>query len=126
MYDPATGDAAGVGRTQFASNQVPSNRISPIALNVLSKIPRSNLSGVALGQANYQVNSVRDKTTDSFDTKLNYAISDSNQLSGRFSYQNVAILQLPAEGYGDYGGPLGSGFMGTGTNEVYSAGVNWT
>ena len=31
VYDPATGDAAGNGRTQFANNQIPANRISPIA-----------------------------------------------------------------------------------------------
>ncbi len=126
VYDPATGNAAGVGRTQFQNNQIPSYRFSPIALNILSKIPPPNLSGVALGQANYQVNSVRDKTTDSFDTKFNYAINDSNQLSARFSYQKPTIVQLPAEGYGDWGGPLGSGFMATGTNQTYSVGVNWT
>ena len=126
VYDPATGDAAGVGRTQFASNQIPSNRISPIALTSCRRSRRRTCPGVALGLANYQVNTYRDKTTDSFDTKLNYALNDSNQLSGRFSYQKPTIVQLPAEGYGDYGGPLGSGFMATGTNETYSAGVNWT
>ncbi|MDO8836345.1 MAG: carboxypeptidase-like regulatory domain-containing protein, partial [Vicinamibacterales bacterium] len=126
VYDPLTGNAAGVGRTQFPNNQIPSNRISPIALNILSKIPMPNLAGVALGVANYQVNSVRDKTTDSFDTKLNYAVNDSNQLSVRLSYQKPTVIQLPAEGYGEWGGPLGSGFMATGTNLTYSTGVNWT
>ena len=126
VYDPLTGDAAGVGRTQFANNQIPSNRISPIALDILSKIPLPNLQGVALGVANYQVNSVRDKTTDSFDTKLSYALNDANQLSFRFSYQKPTIVQLPAEGYGDWGGPLGGGFMATGTNMTYSTGANWT
>ena len=126
VYDPLTGDAAGVGRTQFANNQIPADRISPIAKAILAKVPLPNLSGVALGVANYQVNSVRDKTTDSFDTKLNYAVNDSNQLSVRFSYQKPTIVQLPAEGYGNWGGPLGGGFMATGTNLTYSAGANWT
>jgi len=126
VYDPLTGDSAGVGRTQFSNNQIPANRISPIALALLAKIPLPNLQGVALGVANYQVNSVRDKTTDSFDVKLNYAVNDSNQLSVRFSYQKPTIVQLPAEGYGDWGGPLGGGFMATGTNMTYSTGVNWT
>ena len=126
VYDPATGDSAGNNRTQFANNQIPSNRISTIALNLLSKIPLPNLPGVALGTTNYQVNSVRDKNTDSFDTKLSYAVNAGNQLSVRFSYQKPTITQLPAEGYGDWGGPLGSGFMATGTNMTYSTGANWT
>ena len=104
----------------------PANRISPIALSLLSKIPLPNLSGVALGQANYQVNSYRDKNTDSFDTKINYAVNDSNQISARFSYQRPEVTQLPADGYGDWGGPLGGGFMATGTNMTYSTAANWT
>jgi len=126
VYDPATGDAAGNNRIQFANNQIPSNRISPIALQLLSKIPLPNLPGAALGQVNYQVNSYRDKNTDSFDTKFNYAINDSNQISARFSYQRPEVTQLPADGYGDWGGPLGGGFMATGTNMTYSTAANWT
>ena len=111
---------------QFANNQIPSNRISPIALALLAKIPLPNLPGAALGQVNYQVNSYRDKNTDSFDTKFNYAINDSNQMSARFSYQRPEVTQLPADGYGDWGGPLGGGFMATGTNMTYSTAANWT
>jgi hypothetical protein len=126
VYDPLTGDAAGSGRTQFPNNQVPQSRISPIAANILSKIPLPNLSGVPLGQPNYQVDSFRDKTTDSWDAKLNYALNDSNQLSVRFSYQRPEITQLPAQGYDVWGGPLGGGFMATGTNMTYSTAANWT
>ena len=126
VYDPTTGDSAGNNRQPFANNQIPSNRISPIALNILSKIPLPNLTGVALGQANYQVNSYRDKNTDSFDTKINYSLNDSNQISGRFSYQRPEVTQLPAQGYDVWGGPLGGGFMATGTNMTYSTAANWT
>ena len=126
VYDPATGDVSGNNRLQFANNQIPSNRISPIALALLAKIPLPNLPGVALGQVNYQVNSYRDKNTDSFDTKVNYALNDSNQISARFSYQRPEVTQLPADGYGDWGGPLGGGFMATGTNMTYSTAANWT
>ena len=91
--------------TQFANNQIPANRISPIALDLLAKIPLPNLAGVALGQANYQVNSYRDKNTDSFDTKLNYAVNESNQISVRFSYQRPEVTQLPADGLRRLGRP---------------------
>ncbi len=126
VYDPATGDAAGNGRTEFPGNQIPADRISPIAIAILKNIPMPNLADAGLGQANYQVNSYRDKNTDSFDTKLNYALNDSNQFSWRFSYQRPEITQLPAEGYGNWGGPLGGGFMATGTNMTYSTAANWT
>ena len=43
VYDPATGDAAGNNRTQFSNNQIPTDRISQIAMNVLSHVPLPNL-----------------------------------------------------------------------------------
>ncbi len=126
VYDPTTGDSAGNSRTQFTNNQISANRISPIAQAIMSKLPLPNVSGVALGVGNYQVNSYRDKNTDSFDVKLNYAVNSGNQVSVRFSYQRPEITQLPADGYGNWGGPLGGGFMATGTNMTYSTGANWT
>src|SRR5207302_981036 len=36
IYNPFTGSADGSGRTQFASNQIPSNLINPIALKILN------------------------------------------------------------------------------------------
>ena len=126
VYDPATGDAAGAGRSAFPGNQIPASRISPIALNLLKNIPLPNLAGVALGQPNYQVNSQRDKTGNSFDVKLNWSVSQNDQLSYRLSYQRPEVLQLPAEGYADWGGPLGGGFMAEGVTNMYSTAVNWT
>ena len=125
VYDPATGDSSGNGRTQFPGNRIDPGRISPIALAILSHIPLPNLD-VPLGQANYQKNSYRDKNTDSFDTKINYALNESNQVSARFSFQRPEITQLPLDGYEDWGGPLGGGFMATGTNMTYSTAANWT
>ena len=122
VYDPRTGDSAGAGRTQFANNQIPQDRINPIALALISKIPPPNRTKVALGVGNYQVDSYRDKNTNSFDGKVNYAVSQSNQVSLRFSYQKPKITQLPANGYADWGGPLGGGFIATGTNSTYSTG----
>ena len=126
VYDPATGDASGNGRTAFAGNQIPANRISPIALALIDQIPLPNLPGVALGQPNYQVNSQREKLGHSFDVKFNWAVSDNDQLSYRLSFQQPQVVQLPAEGYGDWGGPLGGGFMATGTTNMYSSAINWT
>jgi hypothetical protein len=125
VYDPTTGDASGAGRTQFAGNMIPSNRISPIALAILSHIPLPNLN-VALGQPNYQVNSTRAKITNGLDTKLTMALNDTNQLSWRLSFQRPTVSQLPPTGYDIWGGPLGGGFMADGANKTYSTAVNWT
>jgi hypothetical protein len=126
VYDPATGDASGNGRAQFANNQIPAGRISQIAKNILSHVPLPNIRDVALGQPNYQVNMTRSKITNGFDTKLTYAMNDRNQLSWRLSFQRPEVIQLPPGDYGDWGGPLGGGFMATGTNMTYSTAVNWT
>lgn len=123
VYDPATGDSTGNNRLPFANKQLPANRINPIAAALAAKIPLPNRPGL---QQNYQVDSYRDKNTDSFDVKVNYAVNDSNQVSARFSYQRPEITQLPAAGYDVWGGPLGGGFMATGTNMTYSTAANWT
>ena len=54
IYDPATGGAAGVGRTPFLNNQIPANRISPVALRLLDKIPMPNIPGAPVGTINYE------------------------------------------------------------------------
>ncbi len=87
-------------------------------------IPAPNIAGAALGQNNYQKAQTREKTTDSFDTKLNYTWSDKNQLSGRISFQRPVVFDPSL--YGIVGGPANDGFAGTGTNKSMSTGANWT
>jgi len=122
IYDPATGNPDGSGRTPFPGNVIPANRISPIARAILEQLPAPNLSA-ALGQINYQAPYVREKTTEAFDVKLNYQVTQSDQLSGRFSFQRPDILD-PAV-FGAFGGG-GKDFAGRGTNLTYSTGANYT
>ena len=86
IYDPTTGAVNGSGRTAFANNQIPQNRISPIARRLLAFIPEPNIAGAPLGQNNYQKAQTREKTTDAFDTKLNYRLSEKDQVSYRLSF----------------------------------------
>src|SRR6476620_2212588 len=53
IYDPLTGDVTGANRTAFENNQIPADRISPIARRLLQFVPEPNLAA-ALGQNNYQ------------------------------------------------------------------------
>ena len=39
IFDPATGNPDGTGRTQFPNNIIPQSRFSPAALNLLALLP---------------------------------------------------------------------------------------
>lgn len=124
IYDPLTGAADGTGRTQFANNIIPANRISPIVQKLLAFLPAPNIANAALGQPNFVVNTVRERTTHQFDTKINYNMSEKNALAVRFSYQQPKLFDPGS--YGIYGGPANGGFAGTGTQDVISSAVNYT
>ena len=81
IYDPLTGNPDGTGRTPFPGNVIPANRISPIARSILANLPEPNIAA-ALGQTNYQAPYVRDKTTKSFDVKINQQISSKRSTVG--------------------------------------------
>jgi hypothetical protein len=134
IYDPMTGNLDGTGRLPFPNNNLnqvynpatgtwsPANRISPIAAAILAHIPPPNLNA-AVGQTNFQQDYVRDKTNDSFDTKINLQASQRDQVSARFSFLRPKQTDPPI--YGVFGGG-GKDFSGTGTDTTYSVGVNYT
>ena len=125
IYDPFTGDPAnGNNRTPFANNVIPQDRISPIARRLLQFVPEPNIAGAPLGQPNFQQAQTREKTTDGFDTKLNYSVSAKDQLSYRLSFMRPVVFDPGA--FGEYGGPANDGFAGTGTNKSISTAVTWT
>ena len=124
IYDPATGNADGTGRTPFPGNIIPANRLSPVAQNILAQIPQPNIPGAAFGQVNYELpSSEREKTTNAFNVKLNYNPTSSDQMSLRFSYQRPEIF-VPGT-FGELGG-AGADFAGTGYQNTYSAALTWT
>src|SRR5262245_50173103 len=128
IYDPATGNPDGTGRTPFPNNVIPADRISPIAKAILAKIPTPTIDAAA-GQVNFQEDYARIKNTDSFDTKFNVQLSRSDQVSARFSFLRPDITD-PSDfaglGGSKQGGPSGNGFSGFGTDTTYSTGVNYT
>jgi hypothetical protein len=124
IYDPTTGAINGADRVPFANKQIPANRISTVAQNILKLMPAPNVPGAAFGQVNFQQSQVREKTFNGFDVKLNYTLNDKNSLSYRFGWQQPEVFD-PGP-YGDVGGPVNDGFAGTGTNGTYSTAANWT
>ncbi len=123
IYDPLTGDIGGNNRVAFTNNQIPQGRISPISRRLLAFIPEPNLVA-PLGQNNYVKAQTREKTTDGFDTKINYTLSEKNSFSYRLSFMRPVVFDPGL--YDQYGGPANGGFAGTGTNTSYSSAGTWT
>ncbi|MBB5056842.1 hypothetical protein HDF16_001527 [Granulicella aggregans] len=146
VYDPNTGvtatcngsagTACGTGRTPFANNQIPLSNpgVSTVGLTVLQDLdavardPRQNLAvGKYTAGAttnNFSQNSPFSKDSISYDIKSDYAISERDHLSGRFSHQKTTTFQAPL--FGSFlGGPAGGGFEATGTATAYSTGANY-
>ncbi len=127
IYDPATGNPDGTGRTPFPNNQIPYNRVNSvsIALMKLLPAPNANLGTATTTAANdYSVNLPFQKTTERYDIKIDYQITPKDHLSGRYNRQNIDVFQAPAFGAAG-GGPAQSAFAGTGTQGTYSTGLNY-
>ncbi len=123
IYDPATGDVNGNNRVPFDNNQIPAGRISPIAKQLLAFVPLPNINA-PLGQNNFVQAQTREKTTDGFDAKVNYTLSQKDSVSGRLSFMRPVLFDPGL--FGQYGGPANGGFAGTGTNTSYSTAGTWT
>src|SRR6267378_1304161 len=144
IYDPATGTGTGAGRTQFIAssnpsdpqfnpactnpagcpNMIPVARISPITKAILAKIPLPNVPGAGLTSTNnFQGPTKFIKDTTSFDVKIDHNISQTNRLSGRFSFSNQTLSQSPI--FGVVGGPSNGAFSGTGKQRYWDAAINY-
>ncbi|HEY1987560.1 MAG TPA: carboxypeptidase regulatory-like domain-containing protein [Terracidiphilus sp.] len=131
IYDPATGDGKTTHRTPFKNNQIPFSRVNPVSLNTLQLL---NAAAAKYGKLvtkplnnpanNYTTNLPFTKTTDSYDIKADYSLTERNHLSYRYSYQKAVTFQQSA--FGSFlGGPQGGGFEGKGNQISYSTGINF-
>ena len=84
IYDPLTGDVSGTNRVAFANNQIPQDRISPIAQQADRRSSRCRTSPARRSaRTTIQQAQTREKTTDGFDAKVNYTLSAKDQMSYR-------------------------------------------
>ena len=123
VYDPDTGLPSGAERTPFPDNRIPASRISPISRRLLELIPAPVRSGLA---ANWERNTVREKSINSFDVKVDHLLNSNNRLSGRYSHQEPKVYDPPVY-TAKAGGPAKqTGFAGNGTNKIHSTAINYT
>jgi hypothetical protein len=121
IYDPATGNADGSGRTLFAGNLIPASRISPIASKILTYLPAPATAGLS---GNYPYAVPQAKNTTNFDVKVDHQFTSNDSLNVRYSYQKPEVSVPPV--FGIIGGPGNGGFAGVGTSRSQAPGLSYT
>jgi outer membrane receptor protein involved in Fe transport len=116
LYDPATGNANGTGRTQFQNGIVPQSRISPISQQILALVPAPNRAGTT---NNYFISAPLRLNRANYDGKLNWNVNDKLTLFGRYARFDYSTYDQPA--LGPAGGTgTASGFPGEDNGTVHS------
>jgi hypothetical protein len=94
IYDPATGNPDGTGKTAFPGNKIPANRISSVAKIMIPYVPapNTNLTGIV---NNFSVVQATLYNLHKIDTKIDYQITPKLRVSGRYGYQPYFNQQSP-------------------------------
>jgi len=96
VYDPLTttcvkpganGNCAQYGRTAFANNVIPQNRIDPVALALLKYWPKPNLPGDISGANNYAFAGSQLLHKNLWDLRLDHTFSPSHSVFGRYTQE---------------------------------------
>lgn len=95
IFDPATGNADGTGRTPFVNNTIPSSRIDSAAAIMSSLIPAPNQS---VFPNNYLAVGSYSFRRDNIDSKINYIPNEKTQIFGRYSISPTLVFDPPSLG----------------------------
>ena len=121
LYDPATGNADGTGRTQFNNNIIPASRITPQALAIQSYLPLPNLPGVV---NNYAAASSPAINRFQYDAKVNWNRTDKHTIFVK--YDNMFATSGGVGIFGAAGGPAPGSDPGAGRTSVQVASIGHT
>jgi hypothetical protein len=119
VYDPATGNSDGTGRTPFAGNLIPTARIDSAAAYMAALIPSPNQS---VFPNNYLAVASYELTRDNVDAKINYAPTQKLQMFGRYSISPTLIFDAPSLGAAG-GDATNGGQPGRAPGRVQSVGL---
>jgi len=127
IFDPQTGDLlTGVGRTPFAGNRIPQDRLSPQVLNLLKLIPPPSLPGTYF---NFTASGIEAFDSDQFNVRDDHYWSGNLHLFGRYSF--ARFNRSSPSAFGELaGGPAFDeiGFAGKSDalNQSIAAGFDYT
>ncbi len=101
IFDPSTYNPANRTRQPFPGNVIPTNRLDPVAQNLLTIMPQPNLPGVA---NNFRVNSLAVQNQDQFDGRVDQTFSSSDSVFGRYTYgtADITFPNTPVETAGGF------------------------
>jgi Carboxypeptidase regulatory-like domain/TonB dependent receptor/TonB-dependent Receptor Plug Domain len=97
IYDPATGNPDGSGRTPFAGNIIPADRLSPQAGKMLALAPAANLQGTA---NNYFVGANYGLDRHSLDEKVTWQTDSKSSLFAKYTYMDAQVSSASSLGAG--------------------------
>jgi hypothetical protein len=120
LYDPATGNPDGSGRTEFPGAVIPGGRLSSVAQKIQALYPLPNNAGTNNGLQNNLFLARSPKAIrDNYDVKLNWNRTASHQVFAKFSTMQANVNDLFYLGVPEVGG---------GNTKVYVAtvGNTWT
>jgi outer membrane receptor protein involved in Fe transport len=111
IYDPATGNADGTGRTQFDGcpgdpvlNKICPDRLSQAGQNLMALLPEPTSPGT---QQNYQISRPATFDQNQFDTRVDWFATSKTVIFGKFSYFEASFFTPTAYGVPGGGPPLG-------------------
>ncbi len=124
IYDPATGNPDGTGRTQFPNNIIPQSRLSPAALNLLALLPQP--TNPNLTDNNYTVSRPGTFDQNQYNTRVDYYASPKTLVFGKFSYFGSNFFTNNVFGAQGGGPPLGGiANSGNSNTHTYNAMVDY-
>jgi hypothetical protein len=102
IYDPATGDANGLGKTPFPNNTIPSGRIAPQSAALLKYLGTSETPFYSNGsvQNNYEYSTTGPQDRQGLAVRGDYIQSQKLQYAFRYSSGNEDILSTGLLGAG--------------------------
>jgi hypothetical protein len=111
IYDPESNTTGSTGRTPFANNMIPANRLSAPAVNLLKEIPLPNNGNNIVD--NYLGSGSGGFNTDQFDVRVDEQVNSHFHAFGRYTRFNSSLVGAPVFGAAGGSGFGSGGFAGT-------------
>jgi hypothetical protein len=98
IYNPATGNSDGTGKTPFAGGMIPSGEIDPHIQKLLALIPAPNTAQFGANNNNYYGNLPTSYNLHKIDAKIDWNATDKLRLKGRTDIDPYLDTQVPIFG----------------------------